>query len=84
MRVAALKTSAAAEPVDGDYVLSSTGYSWSVRRSNGDGTAQSISEGERDKAVARAQVISRADTDKTDAWQKTSPGEFWLLKAFRR
>ena len=83
MQVAALKTSVAAEPVDGDYILSSTGYSWNVRRRNGDGT-QSISEGERDKAVARAQVISRADTDKTDAWQKTSPGEFWLLKAFRR
>jgi hypothetical protein len=72
-----------ARPVDGDYILSPTGYSWNVRRSNGDGTVQSVFEGERDKKVARAQVISRADTDKTDAWQSTSPGEFWLLKGFR-
>jgi hypothetical protein len=37
-------------PPDGDYILSSTGCSWNVRRSNGDGSVQSISAGKRKTA----------------------------------
>ena len=42
-------------PPDGDYILSPTGYSWNVRRSIGDGSVQSITAGERKKALALAQ-----------------------------
>lgn len=70
-------------PPDGDYILSPTGFSWNVRRSNGDGTVQSIADGGRDKAVAFARVITLAGDDRTDAWETVSGGEFWLLRRFR-
>jgi hypothetical protein len=72
-----------AAPQDGDYILSSTGYSWNVRRSNGDGSVQSIADGGRDKAVAFARVISLAGDTSTDAWETVGAGEFWLLRRFR-
>lgn len=72
-----------ASPPDGDYILSTTGYSWNVRRSNGDGSVQSIADGGRDKAVAFARVITLAGDDKTDAWETVSGWEFWLLRRFR-
>lgn len=66
-----------------DYILSPSGYSWNVRRSKGDGTVQIIADGERDKAVAVANVISLADADKTDAWETIGTGGFRLLQRFR-
>lgn len=72
-----------AAPPDGDYILSPTGYSWNVRRSNGDGTVQSIAAGERDRTAALASLISLADADKTDAWETVGTGVFWLLQRFR-
>ena len=71
------------DPPDGDYILSPTGYSWNVRRSIGNGTVQIIADGQRDKAVAVANVISLADADKTDAWETVGTGVFWLLQRFR-
>jgi hypothetical protein len=70
-------------PPNGDYILSTTGFSWNVRRSNGDGSVQSIDDGGRDKAVAFARVITLAGDDRTDAWETVSGGEFWLLRRFR-
>ncbi|HVQ13519.1 MAG TPA: hypothetical protein VMS40_08010 [Vicinamibacterales bacterium] len=72
-----------ASPPAGDYILSPTGYSWGVRRSIGEGSAQSIAGGERKKAVALAQLVSLAETDKTDAWETVGTGVFWLLRRFR-
>ena len=72
-----------AVPPDGDYILNPTGYSWNLRRSKGDGTVQVIAAGERDKAVALANLISLADADKTDAWETVGTGVFWLLHRFR-
>jgi hypothetical protein len=72
-----------ANPPDGDFILSPTGYSWNLRRSLGNGSAQSIATGERTKAVALARLISLADADKTDAWETVGNGVFWLLRRFR-
>lgn len=72
-----------ASPPAGDYILSPTGYSWNVRRSIGNGSAQSIAEGERKKAVARSRLVSLAEADKTDAWETVGTGVFWLLRRFR-
>jgi hypothetical protein len=72
-----------ANPPDGDYILSPTGYSWNVRRSIGDGSVQSIAAGERKKAVALTSLISLAEADKTDAWETVGTGVFWLLQRFR-
>jgi len=73
-----------ANPPDGDYILSPTGYSWNVRRSIGNGSVQSITAGERKKAVALASLLSLAEADKTDAWETVGIGEYWLLRSFRR
>ena len=71
-----------ANPPEGDFILSTTGYSWNVRRSLGNGSVQSIADGERKKAVALASVVSLAEANKTDAWE-TVGTEFWLLRRFR-
>lgn len=70
-------------PQDGDYILGSTGYSWNVRRSTGDGSVQSITEGARNKASAVAHLISLADAARTDAWEIEGIGVFRLLQGFR-
>ncbi len=72
-----------ANPLDGDFILSPTGYSWNVRRSLGNGSVQSIAAGERNKSVATARLISLAESDKTDAWETVGTGVFWLLRRFR-
>jgi hypothetical protein len=72
-----------AHPPHGDYILNPTGYSWNVRRSIGGGSVQSITAGERKKAVALASVLSLAEADKTDAWETVGTGVFWLLRRFR-
>ena len=73
-----------ANPPNGDYILSPTGYSWNVRRSIGDGSVQSITAGERKKALALARLISLAEADKTDAWETVGTGVLWLLRRFRQ
>ena len=72
-----------ADPPDGDYILSPTGYSWNVRRSLGNGSVQSIAAGERSRPVALASLISRAETDRTDAWETVGTCVFRLLRRFR-
>jgi hypothetical protein len=54
-----------------------------VRRSIGDGSVQSITAGERKKAVALASILSLAEADQTDAWETVGTGVFWLLRSFR-
>jgi hypothetical protein len=71
-------------PPKGDYVLSPTGYSWNVRRSNGDGGFQSIFAGERVRSFALSHLVSLADSSGTDAWETAGSGSFWLIARFRR
>jgi hypothetical protein len=72
-----------ANPPRGDYFLSPTGLTWGVRRTNGNGSAMSISNGERDKKRALATLLSLAEGDKTDAWETVGTGSFWLIKRYR-
>jgi hypothetical protein len=72
-----------ASPPKGDYVLSPTGYTWNVRLSNGDGSAQSLFAGARDRDVALSHLVSLADADGTDAWETASSGSFWLIARYR-
>lgn len=72
-----------ADPPSGDYILSPTGFSWNVRRSNGDGSVMGLSSGERDKHKALAMVLRLAEGDGTDAWETVGTGVFWLVKRCR-
>ena len=72
-----------ANPPDGDFILSPTGYSWNVRRSLGNGSVQSIVAGERKKDVALARLISLAAAHTTDAWETVGSDVFWFLQRFR-
>lgn len=70
-------------PPEHDYVVRFTGYSWSVRRSNGSGGFFSIAEGERDRRMAIANVIALAESARTDVWETTGNDVFWRLRRFR-
>jgi hypothetical protein len=65
-----------ARPPRGDYILSPTGFSWDIRRATGNGSATSISSGERSRKVALAALLALADGDKTDAWETVGMGFF--------
>jgi hypothetical protein len=71
------------QPLEHDYILGTTGLSWNVRRSNGNGAVASVSEAIRDKHTALLQVLSLAEADHTDAWETVGTGVFWRLKRFR-
>ena len=71
------------QPPPGDYVLGTTGFSWSVRRSDGHGSAHSISEGARDRKTALAKLLVLAEADHADAWETVGDGVFWRLRQFR-
>jgi hypothetical protein len=70
-------------PPEDDYVVRFTGYSWSVRRSNGAGAFFSIAEGARDRGTAMAQAIALAESARTDVWETPGNGIFWSLRRFR-
>ena len=71
-----------ASPPKGDYVLSPTGYSWNVSRSNGDGSAQRLFAGARDRAVALSYVVSLADANGSDAWESSGSSSFSLIARY--
>ena len=77
-------TTVTANPAEGDYILSPTGFSWNVRRSNGNGSVQSISSGDRDRKTAMAKLLSLAEAGNGDAWETSGTSLFWLIKRFRR
>ena len=70
-------------PADGDFIVNPTGFSWNIRRSRGDGTADSIAVGDRERTAAVARAIALAETASTDVWETVGTGEFWLLRCFR-
>jgi len=72
-----------ASPPGGDYILSSTGLTWHVRRTNGSGSVMSISAGELNRKSALAALLSLAEGDKADAWEAAGTGSFRLIRRYR-
>jgi hypothetical protein len=72
-----------ARPPSGDYFLSSTGVTWSIGRSNADGSRMQMTTGERDKNAALAALLVLADGDRTDAWEAVGTGSYRLVKRHR-
>ena len=71
------------QPAEHDYILSTTGFSWNVRRSNGSGAVFSVSEGHRDRKTAVARALSLGTADRTDVWETVGTGVFSRLGRFR-
>ena len=70
-------------PPDGDYILSPTGFTWSIGRSNVDGSLMQMTAGEREKNVALATLVMLADRDGADAWETVGTGSYRLVKRYR-
>ena len=70
-------------PPDGDYILSPTGFTWSIGRSNVDGSRMQITAGERERNVALATLLMLADRNGADAWETVGTGSYWLVKRYR-
>ena len=70
-------------PPDGDYILSPTGFTWGIGRSNVDGSLMQMTTGEREKNVALATLFMLADRDGADAWETVGTGSYWLVKRYR-
>ncbi len=72
------------EPREGDYILSPTGLTWNILRSNGDQSRKRISVGDRDKKAALAKLRSFAESDQADGWETAGTGLFWQIARHRR
>ena len=72
-----------ARPPDGDYILSSTGFTWGIGRSNVDGSLLQMFAGERQKNVALATLLMLADRDGADAWETVGTDSYRLVKRYR-
>jgi hypothetical protein len=72
------------DPREGDYILSPTGFTWNILRSNGGRTGTSISVGDRDKKTAVARLRSLAEADHADGWETGGTGLFWQITRFRK
>ena len=72
-----------ARPPDGDYILSPTGFTWSIGRSNVDGSLMQMTAGERKRNVALSTLLMLADRDGADAWETVGTGSYWLVKRYR-
>lgn len=72
-----------AGPVEGDYILSPTGFSWNVLRSNGNHGGSSVATGERDKKAAIAHVRRLAAAAGADGWETVGSGLFWRISHHR-
>ena len=72
-----------ARPPDGDYILSPTGLTWSIGRSNVDGSVMQMTAGECERNVAVATLLMLADRHGADAWEKAGTGSYRLVKRYR-
>ena len=70
-------------PPERDYLLSTTGLSWYVRRSSGSGSYFSVSEGHRDRRTAVTKALALGEANRTDVWETVGNGVFWRLARFR-
>jgi len=71
-------------PRQGDYVLSSTGITWTVDRARGDGSVSRISAGERNRVLALNAVRSLAGRDGTDGWEAAGIRSYRLIAHHRQ
>jgi hypothetical protein len=71
------------DPPRGDYIVSPTGLTWSIRRVTGNGSVIGVSDGERDWKSALITILSLAERDKADAWETAGRGSFRLIKRYR-
>ena len=74
----------ASKPMIGDYILSFTGISWNVLRNTGNGSAMSVSTGDRDRKVALARIRTLSETDGADGWESDGDHLFRQVVRFRR
>jgi hypothetical protein len=70
-------------PPSGDYVLSTTGLTWSIDRTSPDGVVMRIVAGERTKKGALARLLMLAEGDRADAWETFGTGSYRLIKRCR-
>ena len=68
-----------AVPRQHDYILGSTGVSWTVDRVLGATSVSRISTGERSEVQARSAARALAARDGTDAWQVAGIGSYRLI-----
>jgi len=73
-----------ARPVDGDYILSFTGFSWNVLRRTGHDSAISVSSGDKTRKAALARIRSLTEADRADGWEADGPDLFRQVTRFRR
>ena len=71
-------------PVEGDYILSFTGFSWNILRRTGHDGAMSISTGDANRKTALARIRSLSETDHADGWEADGPDLFRQIIRFRR
>jgi hypothetical protein len=72
-----------ARPPAGDYILSPTGFTWGIGRSNVDGSFMQMTAGEREKNVALGTLLMLADRNGADAWETVGTGSYRLVKRYR-
>ncbi len=72
------------DPREGDYILSPTGLTWNILRSNGGRSGKCISVGDREKKTAVARLRSLAEADQADGWETAGTGLFWQITRFRK
>ena len=70
-------------PPSGDYILSATGLTWGIGRSNVDGSLLQMFAGERQKSVALAKLFMLADRDGAMRGRPVGSGSFRLVKRYR-
>ena len=70
-------------PPSGDYVVNPAGFTWHVRAVTATGSMLSLLVTDRTRKSAVARMLSLAETDRVDAWEKVGFGSFRLVKRFR-
>ena len=69
-------------PPSGDYILSTTGLTWSVNRTSGDVVLRVVA-GERNRKGALARLLALAEADSADAWESFGSDSYRLIKRCR-
>ena len=73
-----------AHPIEGDYILSFTGFSWNILRRTGHDSAMSVSTGDKNRKTALARIRSLTEIDSADGWEADGPDVFRQITRFRR
>ena len=70
-------------PPPGDYVVSTTGLTWSVDRRGDNGIVMRVVAGEPNKKGALARALELAAGSREDVWETFGTGSYRLVKRFR-